>query len=174
MIEHKAFIFDYERFERELLPVLRYALATNDCSALISYIRQNIDSLTDPYQGKPLTDDWEGMIETEDAHQYGDFALTKYYNPTDDIGLGSAWQTIQDFIPADRSSSPILGTIIGSIDDPFDPGKIGAYFQSKGQVAENLEFLQQLAQQHSLEELDKAVELFQRASQLHKGLYVTF
>ena len=74
-MEHKAFIFDYGQFERELLPVLHDALASGECRALISFIRRNIDSLTDPSEGEPLTDDWEGMIEMKDAHQYGDFAL---------------------------------------------------------------------------------------------------
>ncbi|GAA4441632.1 hypothetical protein [Bremerella cremea] len=174
MMEHKAFIFDYEKFEHELLPLLQNALSTNECSSLISFIQQNMDSLTDPYEGEPLNDDWEGMIETEDAYQYGDFALTKYYDPTDDIGLGSAWQNIQEFIPADRTTSPILGSVVGANEDPFDPGKMGAYFQSKEQVAENLEFLQQLVEQHSSEELDEAIDLLQQASQSQKGLYVTF
>ena len=173
-MEHKAFIFDYDRFERELLLVLRDALATNECSALISFIRQNIDSLTDPFEGEPLADNWEGMIETEDAHQYGDFALTKYYDPSDDIGLGSVWQTVQEYVPADRSISPILGCIVGSSEGPFDPGKMGSYFQNNEQVAESLEFLQQLAQQHCSEEVAEAVNLLERAFQSHKGLYVTF
>ncbi|MCA9014303.1 MAG: hypothetical protein KDA77_03130 [Planctomycetaceae bacterium] len=173
-MKHKAFIFDHVIFEDELLPVLRNALATNECSALICFIRQNIDSLTDPYEGVPLAEDWEEMIETKDAHQYGDFALTKYYAPTDDIGLGSTWQTVQELIPDDRSSSPILGSIVGINEAPFDPGKMGSYFQSNRQVAESLEFLRHITQQHSLEEVDKAVNLLKRAFQSKKGLYVTF
>ncbi|TWT29251.1 hypothetical protein [Blastopirellula retiformator] len=174
MMEHKAFIFDYQKFEQELLPILQDALATGECSALISFIQQNIESLTDPYEGEPLEDDWEGMIETEDAHQYGDFALTKYYDPTADIGLGSAWESVQEIVPDDRRSSPILGLIVGSDNDPFDPGKMGSYFQSNGQVSESFGFLQQLAQEHSSEEVNEAVELLQRATQAQKGLYVTF
>ena len=48
MMEHKAFIFDYGQFDRELLSILEDALATNDCSAVIAFIRRNIESITDP------------------------------------------------------------------------------------------------------------------------------
>src|SRR5262245_4292434 len=130
MMEHKAFIFDYEPFERELLPLLKEGLLTNHCNGVITFIRQNVESLTDPYEGEPLEEDWEDMIETPDAHQYGDFALTKYYAPSNDIGLGYSWQAIQDVIDTDRNVSPILGAVVGNPDDPFDPGKMGAYFQS--------------------------------------------
>ena len=174
MMEHKAFLFDYEEFEYELLSVLQNALATNECSALISFIQNNIDSLTDPFEGDPLTDDWERMIEREDAHQYGDVALTKYYDPTDDVGLGLGWQNVQELIPTERSTSPILGSIVRANENPFDPGKMGTYFQSKRQVAENLEFLRHLAEQESSEELDEAIDLLQQAFRLEKGLFITF
>src|SRR5579859_5274373 len=48
------------------------ALVTGDCAGLVSFINANLDSLRDPYEGEPLGTDWEGMIETQDAHQYGD------------------------------------------------------------------------------------------------------
>ena len=114
------------------------------------------------------------MIETHDAHQYGDFALTRYYDPSKDIGLGSSWQAIQDVVRSDRSISPILGSVVGSSDDPFDPGKMGAYFQSNEQVHESLEYLLQLAQEKPPEEIDEAVELMEQVAQSQKGLYVTF
>lgn len=174
MMEHKAFIFDYEKFEQELLPLLREDLATNDCKGVIAFIRLNIESLTDPYEGDPLVEDWEDMIETPDAHQYGDFALTKYYALTDDIGLGSSWQAIQELVANDQGISPILGSVVGTSGDPFDPGKMGSYFQSNEQVKESLEYLQQLAQQKSSEEMNEAIDLMKQVSQSQKGLYVTF
>lgn len=173
-MEHKAFLFDYRKFEYELLPVLQDALLINECNTLICFIQQNIDFLTDPYEGVPLNDDWKGMIETEDAHQYGDFALTRYYDPTDDIGLGMSWQNIRELIPTERPTSPILGSFIGPDGNPFDPGKMGAYFQSQQQVAENLEFLKKLAGQDSSEVLEEAIALLKQAFQSKRGLYITF
>lgn len=174
MMEHKAFIFDYQKFEQELLPLLKDGLATGECSSLILFIQQNLGSLTDPYEGEGLDDDWEETIESEDPHQYGDFALTKYYDPTNDIGLGSAWQSIQEVLPDNQRISPILGLIVGDARNPFDPGKMGAYFQNAGQVSGSLIFLQRLVQEHPSEEVNEALELLLRVSQSQKGLYVTF
>ena len=173
-MEHKAFIIDYEQFERELRPLLQEALLTKNCDGLIDFIRQNIESLADPYEGEPLQGNWEDMIETPDAHQYGDFALTKYYKPSNDIGLGSSWGAIQDVVDADRGISPILGAVVGGSDNPFDPGKMGSYFQSSKQVRESLDHLQQLAREKPTDEIDDAIALLEHASQSGRGLYVTF
>ena len=175
MLEHKAFLFDYPQFTCELLPILEHSLTTNDCAQLISFIWDNIGLLSDPYEGEPLTPSWEtDFIETADAHQYGDFALTKYYTPLNDIGLGYSWISVKDAIPDNKGLSPILGSVIGSPDNPFDPGKMGSYFQSNMRVQKNFEFLQTITEQKTPEELDKAVGLLMQPFRLQKGLYVTF
>lgn len=173
-MEHKAFIFNYEQFRRELLPLLWDALATDECNRLIAFVRQNIKSLTDPYAGEPLGGNWEDLVETADAHQYGDFALTKYYDPSDDVGLGASWQAIQELVHGDRNISPILGSVVGPPDNSFDPGKMGAYFQNNDQVKESLEYLQQLSQQKCSKEVGAAVELLEHTFRSQKGLYITF
>src|SRR5256885_898845 len=81
MMEHKAFLFAYDSFNAELRPVLEHALRSRDYGPLVSFISDNLADLRDPYEGRPLGADWEAMIETHDAHQYGDFSLTKYYDP---------------------------------------------------------------------------------------------
>lgn len=130
-MEHKAFLFDYASFERELRSQLEQALANGNVAPLESFINANLRSLRDPYEGLPLGEDWRARIESEDAHQYGDLALTKYYLPTDDIGLGLGWERVQNLIAAARLAvSPILGTIVGPQANPFDPAKLGSYFQS--------------------------------------------
>lgn len=174
MMEHKAFIFDDEAFERELLPILEKSLITDDCSELISFILKNRGTLTDPDEGEPLPDDWEGMLETLDPHQYGDFALTKYYDPQSDIGLGTVWQSIQELIPENGKISPILGTIVGTWENSFDPGKIGSYFQSKQQVQTSLAVLQNFAKRNPSAPIDESIYMLELAAQAHQGLYVTF
>lgn len=176
MIEHKAFLFEYEAFENELLPLLHNSLVTGDCNELVQFILLNMEALCDPYEGQPLAEDWETMIEAPDSHQYGDFALTKYYDPADDLGLSSSWECIQKALAevAEFQVSPILGSVVGPPDAPFDPGKMGAYFQSEGQVQVSLTQVQHLVTQTTADEIWEAVRMLEQASQSAKGLYVTF
>jgi hypothetical protein len=176
MMEHKAFLFDYDSFERELRAILEDALRSGDHSGLVSFINANLGDLRDPYEGEPLGADWEAMIETQDPHQYGDFALTKYYNPTADIGLGAAWENLQELIANDPllTESPILGSTIGLKDDPFDPGKMGSYLQSAQQVRQNQRYLANLAKKERAEVLNRAIQMLQEAVDANTGLYVTF
>ena len=85
----------------------------------MSFINANLGDLRDPYEGEPLGADWESLIETGDAHQYGDVALTKYYDPLADIGLGASWERVQELVANDPTlmESPILGSTIGPKDD---------------------------------------------------------
>src|SRR5207302_666883 len=91
-MHHKAFVLDHAGFLRELGEVLYRALATGDCGPLVRFIEAHRGSLTDPYEGEPLEASWESMLETRDAHQYGDFALTRFYDPRADDGLAYEWE----------------------------------------------------------------------------------
>jgi hypothetical protein len=86
-MEHKAFVFDFRSFESELRPILEKALNDNESSELLRFIEANRAALKDPYEGEPLGEDWFEAAEGNDL-RWGDFALTKYYEPTDDVGLG--------------------------------------------------------------------------------------
>lgn len=178
-LEHKVFIFDSERFGKELKPLLESCLLSGNVDQVRAFVLSNKSSLTDPYEGEPLEDDWEGMIEDKDVHQYGDFALTKYYSPTLDMGLGDDWENLQKIfsgVPGVKFS-PVLGEPLGAERDYFDPGKLGSYFQSYTQVVESLKIVNQL-DGTDLGEMQRLFndykDLFQQAVTEHKGLYVTF
>src|SRR5437762_1246641 len=98
MMEHKAFPFDYWSFDKELRPLVERSLATGESELLRSFIALHWRTLKDPYEGRPLSLQWEEILETRDPHQYGDHALTKYYDPTNDIGLGPLWDEVQKAI----------------------------------------------------------------------------
>ena len=176
MMEHKAFLFDYSSFDRELRQILENALNSGKCGGLVSFINTHLEALRDPYEGEPLDAGWESLIEAPDAHQYGDFALTKYYDPLADIGLGVFWESVQDLIASDPtfSVSPILGSTIGPKHDPFDPGKMGAYFQSFQQAQQHHNSLLLAERTSPSPQLHEAVELLAKAVNEKKGLYVTF
>lgn len=163
-IKHKAFVFDYRAFERELMPLLVQSLEMNDASRLFEFVEANQTDLVDPYEGEPLNDDWRSMLEVEDPHQVGDFALTKYYDPVTDIGIGSEWMSLVDTV-----RDLVLGKPIGPRSNPFDPGKMGSYFQSPEDVAAAYEAVKRTSGvSHD------AVLFYERALRDPKGLYVTF
>lgn len=62
-MEHKAFLLDEKTFQNELSPILYEALEHNNAAPLQFFIEENLEQLTDPYEGEPLDEDWETMLE---------------------------------------------------------------------------------------------------------------
>ncbi|MFB3906747.1 MAG: hypothetical protein ACE15E_25210 [Acidobacteriota bacterium] len=170
-MEHKAFVFDYDGFQRELRPLLERALASENPDSLIAFIKADLQSFRDPYEGDRLEDDWEDVMETKDVHQYGDFALTKYYDPGADIGLGREWEEIGQVLEMKLGTRvPVLGHPITAHGRVFDPGKMGSYFQSEQDIQHNLAQIEELEEPR----LSPLVTLLKRARAEQTGLYVTF
>jgi hypothetical protein len=177
-MSHKAFVFDYRRFAEELRGLLLDALRSGDCEPIRSLIVEAPSAFRDPYEGEPLDSDWESLIATKDAHQYGDFALTKYYDPVDDIGVNGDWMELDDVLAEHGLSALLLGEPLGSRDAGgyFDPGKMGSYFQTESGVRENLLRLEQLERQHPdlVEKMRPVRAMLERAVRAGHGIYATF
>jgi hypothetical protein len=177
-IDHKAYVFDYDRFAIELKSNLEEALLTENINSLIIFIRENLSFLKDPDLGKPLDINWEKTLINKDVHEYGDFALTKFYDPEDCIGLSNDWREIDDLLCYEFGEGSLitLGKILGPKDNFFDPGKMGAYFQSPHQVQKNLIWLEDTLEQRPelLEYLISVINMLKPASKQGQGLYITF
>ena len=178
-IEHKAYIFDFEGFSKELRPILVASLKSGNIDQLRAFIISNKSALSDPYEGEPLEDDWEDMIEDRDVHQHGDFALTKYYSPLLDEGLGYGWENVQDILSnsIEFKVSPLLGEPLGDSGEYFDPGKMGSYFQDNGQVKNSLSVLKEFENKLSENlnvDYDKFLHFLESAADENRGVYVTF
>lgn len=178
-IEHKAFIFDSNSFSRELKLLLESSLRSGDVDLVRTFIFSNKALLTDPYEGEPLDEDWEDMIEGKSVHQYGDFALTKYYSPKDDRGLGLEWESVQNIFTEDSELrfSPVLGLPLGAGSHFFDPGNMGSYFQSESEARESLDRVNKVEETVPGDLLDSFEEfksLLEQALNEKKGIYVTF
>lgn len=175
---HKAFVFDFQGFDAQLSKILEQALITNVPGGVLAFIRANVDMLKDPYEGEPLTPSWEALLEQKDVQEYGDFALTKFYNPHNDIGLGHEWQVVQETLSQRLAgdSTVVLGRPFGPSNNYFDPGRMGTYFQSPDQVRHNLERVEAL--QNSEPELAptlrKLIHMLEIPKMAGQGLYVTF
>jgi hypothetical protein len=172
-MEHKAFVFDHDRFHAELHDALVGALRTEDITPLRDFIEKHRDELTDPYEGAPLDDDWESQVAPKDPHQYGDFALTKYYDPSNDIGLGYEWQELEELLTREAVGGALL---LGSPIDSFDPGKQGSYVQSPDMVHSGLTRLDELLGRKPdlAGQLAAVRTMLESAASRGLGLYITF
>jgi hypothetical protein len=176
-MEHKAFAFDCGAFDQELRPTLESALAWGEPSCLVDFIRTNFAELTHPCERRPLDDDWERNLSPRDAHQYGDLALTKFYDPSADVGLQSDWQEVSDWLVergrGQLAFSPVLGRVVGPETEPFDPGKMGSYVQTATEVAVGLKVVRSLASGNGApESLKRVIGMLEACA--GRGLYVTF
>jgi hypothetical protein len=177
-MSHKAYAFDWVAFQRDELPgLLTGALETSDRSGLAAYVELNRECLKDPYEGGPLGEDWEGQLENRDAHEYGDYALTRFYDPAADCGLGYCWNEIDDAVPQEGRLA-LLGSPLGPWHNRFDPGRYGSYFQTPQQVAGSLACVHGLdlrwLDEHDQNFLRRFVGLLEDCVAAGQGLYVTF
>jgi hypothetical protein len=176
-MEHSAFLFDYQKFSRELRPILVKALQDQNTLVLLQWIEKHREQLVDPYEGNPLEANWEQQLPSKTVHVYGDFALTKYYDPLDSIGLEYEWIEIGEYLDKVGSrEAVILGTALGPEREPFDPGGMGSYFQTEATVRSNLGEVEQLIRDNptGLDKLQPVATMLRAAAKAERGLYVTF
>lgn len=177
-MSHKAFAFDWQAFQPDELPgLLTSALETGDPSRVLAYVERNRAVLKDPYEGDPLGEGWKDQLGNRDVHEYGDYALTRFYDPAADHGLGYCWNEIDDTLP-DEDRKVLLGSPLGPGHNRFDPGRYGSYFQTPGQVVESLARVREFDLSW-LDEYDRGfvrrfVGLLEECVAGGLGLYITF
>jgi hypothetical protein len=166
--DHKAFQFDWDRFEAELAPLIAESLETGDMDGLRQFMNRNAHECSNPYDDEPLDADWANSMEVGDAQELADFALTKYYRPQDDFGLGDAWAEIEAAMSPENRLC-LLGRTFG-FPAAFDPGRQGSYFQTPSELELSLKLLSEST-------LPAVATFCQRIHAIvasGKGLYVTF
>lgn len=170
-LDHKALVFDYRRFNVELAPLLYRALLERSSDELREFVNSDLGSFSDPYEGEPLARDWEAQLEFGNEHEVGDFALTRFYSPALNLGLGSEWLDVDRELRSlgDGLGLTLLGTPFGPPENLFDPGRTGSYFQSPEDVVRNLSDLRRARRTSAVE---RAEAILKKAE--GHGLYVTF
>jgi hypothetical protein len=169
MMDHKAFPFDWVTFEREFLPTLERSLARNDGLEIRDFITAQWRQLRDPYEGDPLAGNWRDALDCGDIQLIADYAITKYYNPSDEFGLGLHWMRIQSDLP-EEGRVALLGTPLGPQHRRFDPGRMGSYFQSCSQLHKSVTALDEL----EVPTLRQYRESLRSCMRRELGTYVTF
>jgi hypothetical protein len=162
-------ILHWSSFASDVLPLLVDALTTNVPGKLVACIDRYLAELTDPYEGDSLPADWQDALQNRDVHEYGDYALTRFYDPADCWGIGYEWTLLDDELPPPASNA-VLGSVVGPAENRFDPGRYGSFFWTSDQVGWSLAVLQSLDRP----ELVRFLALLERCVAEERGLYVTF
>lgn len=128
-IIHKAFCFDCLAFDKDLQPLMELSLLVNDPTQLIAFIDSDYRDFIDTYEGVALNKVWKNLlVDFNDVHEIGDYALTRSYDPQRDFGIEDAWLTIDEILTPFELCA-LLGSTLGR-ESFFDRGKLGAYCQS--------------------------------------------
>ncbi len=177
-MDHKAYAFDYDAFDAELRPVLEKSLRSGDIAPLLGFIREHFAELKDPYEGEPLEENWQDLLTYEDPQEYGDFALTKYYSPSDSVGVSTDWLELEELLVSEleQGTDFTMGHTVGPPGNLFDPGRMGSYFMSAGEVESRHDSLQMLVARKPelLPRLKWFIQMYEKLMRGGTGAYQTF
>jgi hypothetical protein len=175
---HKAYAFDWSAFARdELHDILLDALSSGDERGLIRYIDANRGYIKDRYRGGPLSDDWQDGLGNYDVHEFGDFALTRFYDPVEEYGVAHDYLDLAEHLP-EADLIALLGMPFGPPGAYFDPGRQGSYFQTTREVVRSLARVQRIElsnmDEDQRESWPQFKKLLEECAKAGSGLYVTF
>ena len=165
--DHKAYIFDWETFEKECAPKLSEAFKTENISIIEEFIQMNIRYIKSPYDGESISSDWKSHLENGGIQELTDYAITKYYDLETDFGLSGDWMNIEENLNSMQASA-LLGVPFSVNGITFDPGLQGSYFQPPNIVQQSISSLAS-NNEPALAEFCKCLQ-----GAASKGVYVTF
>jgi hypothetical protein len=168
-MDHKAYAFDWNCFAGGLLDLIVTSLGTGDAGGLTEYIDANREYLKDPYEGEPLDEDWREQLGEGDVQELADYALTRFYEASQNAGLAEEWLRLSDTLP-EAAQAALLGRPVGPDDCLFDPGRMGSYFRTPDDVLESIGALEEV----DLPELAEYRRLLEACKDKGLVLYVTF
>lgn len=105
-------------------------------------------------------------MEINDLQDYADIALTKFYNPAEDIGLNYEWLRVVKIFNEELSLDGdrfVFGQQICSTSYCFNPGRIGSYFQSFDDTQRNLNIIRECLKHKSELAILEMVTILQQA-----------
>jgi len=195
-MDHKAFIFDVESFNLELRPLLLSAGIENEIGTIKHFINCNLIKIVSPYTGDSLGEDWENQLESGDIQEIADFALTRYYSPAADMGLGYSWDALLETIkllPVGFDPEYcIVGKQVQQGTFVFDPSRMGlgmiemkdvSYIHQELQRVRPLlknvelpaeELLYELSTGEIAEAFEDLIVLYKKAIDANRGILMTF
>ena len=191
-MEHKAFVFDTEKFHAEIEPVMKDSIKNTEVAH--QYICNHLDELQSPYTSDELDEGWEEEFGELTLQVYFDILLTACYDVEDDRGLGEMWDAVNEVIKElnvfEEGELPVTGWEIEIDDVIVDPGMEGLGIIDRDEVAEILQILKENRDEAAnaepedllyetepeewMEAYDDLCNLYEEALRQKKGLLLTF
>ncbi|WP_288856673.1 hypothetical protein [uncultured Bacteroides sp.] len=191
-MEHKAFVFDTEKFHAEIEPVMKDSIKNTEVAH--QYICNHLDELQSPYTGDALDEDWEEEFGELTLQVYFDILFTACYDAEDDRGLGEMWDAVNEVIKEldvfEEGELPVTGWTVEIDDVIVDPGMEGLGIIDCDEVEEILETLKENRDEAEnaepedllyeaepeewMEAYDDLCNLYEEALRQKKGLLLTF
>ena len=191
-MEHKAFVFDTEKFHAEIEPVMKDSIKNTEVAH--QYICNHLDELQSPYTGDALDENWEEEFDELTLQVYFDILLTACYDVEDDRGLGEMWDAVNEVIKEldvfEEGELPVTGWTVEMDAVIVDPGmecmaiidcdeveEILEPLKENRDEAENAEpedLLYEAEPEEWMEAYDDLCNLYEEALRQKKGLLLTF
>ena len=193
-MEHKAFVFDTNKFHAEIEPVMKDSIKNTEVAH--RYISEHLDELQSPYTGNTLEEGWEEEFGELTLQVYFDILLTACYDVEDDCGLCDMWDAVNEVIKSldvfEEGELPVLGWTVEIEDVVIDPGMEGLgiiecdeveeilnILEENRDEAENAEIetedlLYEAEPEEWMEAYDNLCNLYKKALRRNKGLLLTF
>ncbi len=192
-MEHKAFVFDTNKFHAEIEPVMKDSIKNTEVAH--QYICNHLEELKSPYTGDGLEQDWEDEFGELTLQVYFDILLTACYDVEDDCGLAEMWDAVNEVIKSldvfEEGALPVTGWEVKIDDVVVDPGLQGLGIIDCEEVQEILNTLKEnrnaaVCAEHPegllydadsdewMEAYDDLCSIYEDAVRQNKGLLFTF
>lgn len=191
-MEHKAFVFDTQKFHSEIEPVMKEAISNPE--AAHRYISSHLSELQSPYTGEVLDEDWENEFGELTLQVYFDILLTACYDVENDYGLGEMWDAVNEVIKEldvfEEGELAVTGWTVEIDGVVVDPGMEGLGIIESDEVEEILQILEENREEAAdaepedllyeaepeewMEAYDDLCNLYKEALDQNKGVLLTF
>lgn len=194
-MEHKAYLFDMEKYHTEIEKILHECCYEQNTSKAEKYINEHWKELCSPYTYEPLDENWKNILVNHSLQEYCDILLTACYECEKDIGLGYNWDGVNESLKQlnfmDNIEKCVLGNTIVFHGTTIDPGAMGLGVVDIEEVNSIAEMLQQnrgklkqmelpqnllyTIEKEELEDTyDDLIDIYKRAVKMGKGIMFTF
>jgi hypothetical protein len=140
-IDHKAYLFRHDAFQKELADLLHRSLQTAEVGPLREFIDCHRKHLMDRGTDESLGENWEDEYGAEsDVQVYADLALSKYFDLTEDLGFSYGFDALGAYLATVPPLAPvadclICGNLFGPAGRRLDTGSMGTGLLSAEEAA---------------------------------------